>query len=373
LHTEQTRLKASINSLNIGFIMTGINNEIVILNGIVKKMLLYDDPQTKEAQASLTPKAHWTTEEIDQAFGPTINFKKNLNNTLHTGTTYEQKEVDFRGKVLRIFMAPIQEDSNTLGVIVLGVVVLIEDITEVKALERSKEEFFSIASHELRTPLTAVRGNSALLQQIYSNKLNDKGFDDMVTDIHAASVRLIGIVNDFLDATRLEQGKIKFENEAFNIEETLKTVIYELTAVANEKGNTLKLGNGVVNLPKIFADKNRVKQIVYNLVGNAMKFTEKGTITIDAHVQGNMLKVFITDTGPGISEENQRTLFHKFQQSGGNPLTRDAARGTGLGLYISKMLCEQMGGNTVLEHSEVEHGTTFSFSLPLKDNSTDNL
>jgi signal transduction histidine kinase/HAMP domain-containing protein len=358
LHTEQTRLEASINSLNVGFIMTGTENEVILLNDVAKQILTYDDPAAGSAKP--TKPSAWTTDTVDAQLGQTIAFKDKVATAFKSGQSIQQGEVDFRGRILRVFVAPIRE-----GVQSLGAVVLIEDITAVKALERSKDEFFSIASHELRTPLTAVRGNAALIQQLYGPKVKDKDFDEMINDIHDASVRLIEIVNDFLDASRLEQGKIQFENTAFAVQEVLDGVAYDLGAVAKEKGNTIKIGTDVRRVPAIFADKNRVKQIVYNLVGNAMKFTENGTITVDAQISDGMMKTTVTDTGPGISEDGQRLLFRKFQQVGAGLLTRDASRGTGLGLYISKLLSEQMGGRIALEHSEVGKGTTFSFTLPL--------
>jgi len=120
----------------------------------------------------------------------------------------------------------------------------------------------------------------------------------------------------------------------------------------------------MATMPAVYADKNRVKQIIYNLLGNAMKFTEHGTITIDARIQGKKLKILIVDTGPGISAAEQRLLFHKFQQSTNNFTTRES-RGTGLGLYISKLLSEQMGGRISLDHSEPGKGSTFAFTLPI--------
>ncbi|HSX01231.1 MAG TPA: histidine kinase dimerization/phospho-acceptor domain-containing protein, partial [Candidatus Saccharimonas sp.] len=314
LHNEQTRLKASINSLNVGFIMTGTENEVILLNGVAQQILAYDDPAAPNSVPA--HQGSWTTDAIDGQLGTSIAFKANLGRVLAAGSSFEQNEVDFRGHILRIFMAPILEDKQSLGA-----VVLIEDITAVKALERSKDEFFSIASHELRTPLTAVRGNAALIQQLYSPKVKDKDFDEMVTDIHDASVRLIDIVNDFLDASRLEQGRIQFENTTFPISEVLDAVSYELAAVAKERGNQITIQPSTKNVPPVFADKNRVKQIVYNLVGNAMKFTDRGTITLGAVVDGQLLRTTVTDNGPGIPEEGQRMLFRKFQQ-GNTMLTR---------------------------------------------------
>jgi signal transduction histidine kinase len=115
----------------------------------------------------------------------------------------------------------------------------------------------------------------------------------------------------------------------------------------------------------VYADKNRVKQVIYNLAGNALKFTERGGITVGAEVLGNKVHVTVIDTGRGISDKNQNLLFHKFQQAGNSLYTRDTTRGTGLGLYISKLLVENMGGTLALEHSEEGKGTTFGFTIPI--------
>lgn len=279
-------------------------------------------------------------------------------------TTMELTTED--GKYLHSLLSPITISSEELS----GVVILVEDVTEAKIIERSKDEFFSIASHELRTPLTAIRGNTSLIQQFYDDQLKggDGDLGNMVEDIHSSSVRLIEIVNDFLDASRLEQGKVKLKPQAMHIETIIESVIYEMSAVTQEKHLYIKTDTATLkHLPQVFADPDRVKQILYNLVGNALKFVDEGGVTVKTEVDGKKLRVSIIDTGRGISTENQQLLFHKFQQANTSILTRDATRGTGLGLYISKLLAEEMGGNVSLDHSEEGKGSTFSFTLPLLD------
>jgi signal transduction histidine kinase len=357
LENEQSRLEASINSLRIGFIMTDQKNRVIMLNEAARKIL------------KLKPNDNADTAAISAQLGEAVAFAQNLERVARTQQPHEQKEADYRDTILRVFMAPVLGGvQGARKAANLGVVVLLEDITEAKLLERSKDEFFSIASHELRTPLTAVRGNAVMLQTVYGIKIHERDFDEMVGDIHGASVRLIEIVNDFLDATRLEQGRIRFELADVDIKEVVKTVMYEMATVAKEKGVKLVAGPGLSAAPAVHADKNRVKQIIYNLMGNALKFTEKGNITIDARVEGTKLKVLVKDNGPGIAEENQRLLFRKFQQASNSFITRES-RGTGLGLYISKLLSEQMGGRIALEESALGKGTTFSFTVPLAKSS----
>lgn len=222
-----------------------------------------------------------------------------------------------------------------------------------------KNEFFSIASHELRTPLAAIKGNSALLAQVYGPK-NDKDFQEITHDIHEASVRLIRLVNNFLDAARLERGTIPLKLEGVNLSEAINQVVDEMQGVATDKHIYIR-SNIPGDLPPVKADMDRVKQVIYNLVGNAAKFTETGGITITARVEGPTVKVLVTDTGRGISPEGQKLLFRKFQQT----QQSDADKGSGLGLYISKMLIGLMGGTITLESSEVGKGTTLSFSAPI--------
>lgn len=278
-----------------------------------------------------------------------------------TGKSFEVSALNYGTKILRVYGAPVMLRTDRI----LGTVIMIEDVTEQKLVERSKDEFFSIASHELRTPLTAIRGNTALIKDYFSEQLKDPNLKEMIEDIHQSSVRLIGIVNDFLDVSRLEQGKMKFNFEVFQFEDVVEDIIYDLGAVGKEKHLQLAFKNTKNSLPPIYADKNRVKQIVYNMVGNAMKFTTAGGITLWAEPVNGMLKVYIQDTGLGISPEGQRLLFRKFQQTGASILTRDSSHGTGLGLYISKLLVEKMNGAIWLAASEVNKGSTFCFTLPL--------
>jgi two-component system sensor histidine kinase BarA len=187
---------------------------------------------------------------------------------------------------------------------------------------------------------------------------------EMVDDIYSSSVRLIKIVNDFLDVSALEQGKILITPELFSLADVAKDVAHEMQSLCAAKGVELRIDPVMVEAPSVVADKQRTKQVIYNLVGNALKFTEKGSITIRALYDNNFVYTAVTDTGRGMSPENQRLLFRKFQQAASSLLTRDTTQGTGLGLYISKLIVEHSGGQIWLDYSEVGKGSTFAFSLP---------
>jgi signal transduction histidine kinase len=246
----------------------------------------------------------------------------------------------------------------------VGSVMIMEDTTEKKVMERSRDEFFSIASHELRTPLTAIRGNADMILEYYKEQLKDPSLKEMVSDMHNSSVRLITIVNDFLDTSRLEQGKIEFKTAPFDVVQLVRDTLREYDVTGSRRKLSLELAEVKGSLPLVMADRDRTRQILINLIGNAVKFTEKGGVTISLEPSDKKMKISVTDTGKGIPVESQHLLFHKFQQAASSILTRDDTRGTGLGLYISRLLAEGMAGSLELGHSEAGKGSTFVVELP---------
>jgi signal transduction histidine kinase/ActR/RegA family two-component response regulator len=348
VHEEQLKLKASIDSLSLGFIMIDANDKILLSNEAVN-YILSDAP------------SEWTLPALAGRFGEDFDFEAACMQVRKSKEKKYIKKISLDNKILRVFLSPVTYRAGAVGI-----VALFEDITEQEVLNRSKDEFFSIASHELRTPLTAIRGNASMIMDLFAEHMKDKELEEMVQDIHGSSTRLIDIVNDFLDVSRLEQGKVTYLYEEVALDEIVEQVMYEMNALLQEKHLSLEFDNKTLGvLPKVWSDKNRLKQIVYNLIGNAAKFTDKGSISIEAKVEGSLLKVYVIDTGRGISLDGQKLLFHKFQQAGNSLLTRDTTRGTGLGLYISKMMVENMGGTMALEHSEEGKGSTFSFTMPI--------
>ena len=286
--------------------------------------------------------------------------------TLKTGRTAMKDDMvmqrpDGTSVAVRAITTPIKAVDGSIE----RAVSVFEDISTERELERSRDEFFSIASHELRTPLTAIMGNSSLIQQYYNDKLPDDDVREMVSDIHESSLRLIEIVNDFLDTSRLEQKHMKYEMVTFNVVDVAKSVVKEYQVTGSRKKVHLEVLEPQSPLALVKADQNRSKQVLINLVGNAMKFTDSGTVTISFKPELKFIKVLIKDSGQGMSIEAQKLLFHKFEQTSSTVLTRDSVRGTGLGLYISKLIIEQMGGSIHLVTSKPGVGTTFSFSLPI--------
>lgn len=351
LNEEKARLLASINSFPSGFIATNQDKQIILTNHKLSELFSADTSK-------------WGLEDFNIVLGKEVRINENIEKCLKDKESLLLKDINWAKKIFEIYFAPVF--LSQISSEVIGVIILISDVTEEKILERSKDEFFSIASHELRTPITAIRGNIEMLKKYYTGRINDKDFIEMLDDIRDSSTRLIELVNEFLDTSRLEQGKIQFEKEEFNIVPVIKNVLMELTAAAAKKGLNLDFKDK--RIPNVYADQDRVKEVLINLVGNAINYTEKGGATVFIDQEDNFVKVSVKDTGKGISEQNQKYLFRKFQQANINLYTRDASHSTGLGLYISKLIIESLGGNIFLESSELEKGSTFTFLLPIAKN-----
>lgn len=350
LQEEKARLTASINNLPLGFFIIDTSHNILILNPAMEDILDYAPKRWKfDILAKLLKKS-------------SVDLKDLCAHCRGDKNSFGLDEVPYNNKILRIISVPIiLPEKNE----VIGTAVVIDDITEAKLLERSKDEFFAVASHELRTPLTAIRGNTSLIQQYFSDKVKDSDLEEMISDIYSSSIRLIDIVNDFLDVSRLEQGKIEFNKERVDIPTLVAEISRELEAKVKEKNLYLKVEIEDKDLPQAIGDKGRIKQILVNLLGNSINFTNRGGIEIKVSKNKKFVKVGVSDTGRGILVQNQRLLFKKFQQAGERVLARDVTQGTGMGLYISKLLCEGMGGKIWVEKSEAGKGSTFAFEIPI--------
>jgi PAS domain S-box-containing protein len=347
---EQAKLTASINSMPKGFILTDINGQIILANSSALKAL--------DATETLLNIA-----EIHHILGTEVDLLGKFNNIVHNqAQAVLPFEVTFGSKFLKIFINPIYLSVENQQI--LGAVFLVDDVTEERVLQRSRDEFFSIASHELRTPLTAIRGNTSMIMNHYAD-ISPEEMKQLMESIYQSSLRLINIVNEFLTTSRLEQGRMVFDLMELNFSEIVTTVLQEVDHLIKEKNLYITVDNIDINLPKIKADGNKLREVLMNLIGNSVKFTDTGGITLKAVVEEDYMNVFITDTGRGVPLSNQSLLFRKFQQASNNILTRDTTSSTGLGLYITKLIMEGMNGSISLYKSEENQGSTFLLKIPL--------
>jgi len=237
---------------------------------------------------------------------------------------------------------------------------------DLKRIDEMKSEFVSVASHELRTPLASIKNAVQLILQGKTGEINEnqKKFLSMA-DRNIS--RLTNILNSLLDLSKIESGKIEMKIEELDPKALIEFILSSLRPQADGKSAQLKIEIGK-KLPSVYGDREKVEQILTNLVGNAIKFTpEGGEISVSAQPSprgGNKLAISIRDSGIGISEDQQEKIFEKFHQVEGS-LHRSVS-GTGLGLAITKGLVEAHHGEIWVE-SEIGKGSTFTFTLPISE------
>ncbi len=236
---------------------------------------------------------------------------------------------------------------------------------ELHELDKLKDEFVSLASHELRTPMTAIRGSLSTILEGYAGDVS-ASVREFLTAAYNENERLLRLVNNLLNISRIESGRFTFTIVNVNLDKVIEEIVANLEGAAKEKGLTLTFEHEGLT-PLVAADEDKVKEVVINLVGNAVKFTHKGGVTVKTHTENNMVVTSITDTGSGIAKEDQELLFKKFSQVRGSYAKQTG--GTGLGLYICKIIVEGLGGKIWLE-STIGVGSVFYFSLPLASKDT---
>jgi len=237
---------------------------------------------------------------------------------------------------------------------------VIASMRKVEELDRLKSMFIASMSHELRTPLNSIIGFTGILLMGMAGELNEEQRKQL-SMVKSSAGHLLNLINDVIDVSKIEAEKIQLDVKEFDLSRVVKEVEDSFTVAVEEKG--LKLSVDMPDKTMIKSDERRVKQIIMNLVSNAIKFTEKGEIAIRVMGNGERVSISIKDTGMGVRTEDMSKLFKQFSRIivEGQPLQE----GTGLGLYLSQKLARVLGGEIKAE-SEFGRGSEFTFTLPLE-------
>ena len=238
---------------------------------------------------------------------------------------------------------------------------LTEANIKLKELDRLKSEFLATMSHELRTPLNSIIGFTGIILQGITGEINEEQRKQL-SMVYNSAKHLLGLINDILDLSRIESGKIEVSVQRFKVEDVVSEVARSLAPMISQKGLRL-----ITEIPdktlQIYSDRTRVFQILLNLVNNAVKFTERGEVRIACKADNNNLEMSVSDTGIGIKMESMEMLFQAFRQIDGTAQRR--YEGAGLGLHLCKKLVTLLGGRIWAE-SEYGKGSRFTFTLPLR-------
>jgi signal transduction histidine kinase len=235
--------------------------------------------------------------------------------------------------------------------------------TQLKKLDKAKSEFLSIASHQLRTPLAAIKGYISMILDGDYGKINPK-IEKAVQNIYNSNERLVKLVNNLLNVSKIESGKIKMNYEKIQLEDVISETVSELKIKAEEKKLKINWHKPKSVLPFVIVDRSRIKQVFLNVIDNAIKYTRKGSISIKAKIQDEKYIIEISDTGRGVPKEDFHRLFDSFTR--GEIGFLDHTEGAGLGLYIAKKFVEAHKGEISVESQGKNKGSTFYIELPIK-------
>ena len=235
---------------------------------------------------------------------------------------------------------------------------------KLKKLDESKSEFISIASHQLRTPLTVTKGYVSMILEGSFGKISAVQRDSL-DKVYQSNERLIRLVENLLNLSRIESGRLQFKYETMNLETVVDSVVEELTQKAKEKKLKFEYKKPVKSLPKITIDQEKIRQVVMNIIDNSIKYTAKGTVTVSLKKEENNIEFCVSDTGMGIGAEDLPRLFQKFQRGTGTFLVH--TEGTGLGLYVAREMIEQHKGEIWAESNGKNKGSKFIFTIPINN------
>lgn len=236
-----------------------------------------------------------------------------------------------------------------------------------KDLDRAKSEFMSIASHQLRTPLSGVMGYLSMVLEGDYGKLK-KEQKEILEDVFEATQRLIRLVNVFLNVTRIEAGRFILNFAKIDMVNTIEEEVHELQPTADKKGIDLVFKEPRAKIPEVIVDPDKIKDVVLNLVDNAIKYTKEGEVIVGIKKEGrDKIHITVKDSGVGIDPEEARHLFDKFVRGSG--IARVQPDGSGLGLFIARRIVEAHGGDIWVESKGIGKGSTFHFTLSTKDRS----
>jgi signal transduction histidine kinase/PAS domain-containing protein len=249
---------------------------------------------------------------------------------------------------------------ETVGELVAEAIVRTRLYDQAQEASRAKSAFLATVSHELRTPLTSIIGFTTMLERDTFGVLPERAYEPLA-HMHRSSQKLLRLINDILDFSKIEAGRFTIDLYPVALPSVVETVASMMQPQIEERGLELKLEIDP-DAPLVYANSERLEQVLTNLLANAIKFTERGSITVRTTCDDVYLRCRVADTGIGIAPEQQRVLFQEFQQIANDHTRR--YRGTGLGLAISRRLIEMMGGALTIE-SALGAGATFHCDLPL--------
>jgi len=333
-----------VKSLTDGLILYNKKQEVLLINPIAEELIQEDQGQTK-------------LEKLDMLLGEVDLFSK-IKKSIENSKIIHISDVVINHKYYEIFITQVKDYKDNI----VGGLIIIHDINDLKLVDQMKTDFVSVASHQLRTPLTAIKLFANMLHDGDVGKLTKVQSEYMQNMIESIE-RMVNLVNDLLNVTRIEAAGIKIEPVPVDIVYFIESVIEEIKPL-NKNQAGFQFTHPKNKLPLISLDKTLLRQIIYNLLTNSIKYSGKGKIVINlTDYDKKNYQISVADEGMGIPEKVKDRIFTKFFRA--DNAVKSETEGSGLGLYVAKMIANYYGGKIWLE-TEENKGTTFYFTLPKK-------
>jgi signal transduction histidine kinase len=345
-HATAVRNKTILESIADGVLVFDANQQVMIANPAANQLANQDLQSSTLSQllATLDEKAREVVKTWVQGQKPA-----DQNNV----------KFDWYQRTISATIAPVPlatDDGRRVGA---GNVMVLRDFTKEAELERAKNLFLGMVSHELRTPMSAIKGYVNILLNIEKEHLSDTGYEYLQT-IDVSIVQLLSLANELIDLSRIEMGEIELYREWVDLTPIVKQAakMVQQEFASRNLSLEIKLAD---SLPKLYVDRNRMLQVLLNLLSNAYKYTPKGGATLEISQAEDRVYIAVTDTGVGIKPADKARMFSRFFRADDHVVQR--AGGTGLGLNITKGLVELHGGELTFS-SEYGVGTTFQVAIP---------
>jgi len=349
---ERERLKSLINSMADGVIAIDENKAIVIYNGAALSIL--------NVNSTIGGKQIGNVLQLIDKNNQTVNSNEFVNQikTAHSSRDWRIRYADGSTINLYLSIAPVHLGYGKNGA--RGHVVLLRDITREKSLEEERDEFISVVSHELRTPITIAEGNISNAQYIVNKDGDGAQIKDALKQAYDQIIFLAGMINDLATLSRAERGKLTVDTESINAHDLIEELANDYRPQAEAKGLTVHTEVDPT-LETLQSSKLYVREILQNFITNAIKYTQRGSITIGAQTKDEGIIFRVKDTGIGISKTDREKVFDKFFRSEDYRTRQN--NGTGLGLYVTMKLANLLHADIDVT-SELNQGSTFRVYIP---------
>ncbi|MBL7057975.1 PAS domain-containing protein [Patescibacteria group bacterium] len=362
--SEYSRFSNLVDSMSNGVLMFDLNRKLLLVNPRAQKVIGRDDAEfTLDA---FLKSIHGIKKTFSEDVGGVdheseVDINNVIDNVIMNNEPASFQDVEINKRSYELFITPIRDFKREIS----GGAIVLHDITYLKEINQLKSEFVSVASHQLRTPLTSIRLFSEMLLDEVVGKIN-KDQKEYVGSMHKSTVGMIQLVNNLLNLSRIEAGRLEVRLKLVDLETFIKEIIEEVEGIADEKGVAIVFNSSTPKLADELTDPNLLRQVIHNLVVNAIRYSEgrKKEVCISLAKENNDILINVRDYGIGIPSLIHERIFSKFFRA--DNAVKVETDGNGLGLYIAKTIIEGLNGEIRFE-SEENQGTTFYIKLPSRN------